>query len=100
MKSIGTVVYLNEGNKKVMILNRGPIMEKNGKQYLFDYSGCVYPIGLVPEQILYFNEENIDKVVFEGYSDEEETRFQELYNNWIAGNSEKICKGNVSDLME
>lgn len=36
-----------------------------------------------PEQVFYFNDENIDKVVFEGYRDGEEIRFEELYSQWL-----------------
>lgn len=70
-------LYLKEGSQKLMIINRGPIVEIDDEKYMFDYSACKYPLGVVEEQIYYFNEENIDKVVFEGYVDEEETRFQE-----------------------
>lgn len=30
MLPIGTIVYLKEGTTKLMILNRGPIVEKDG----------------------------------------------------------------------
>lgn len=50
---------------------------------MFDYSGCIYPVGLNAEQVFYFNEENIDKVIFEGFQDEEEKRYQELYQKWL-----------------
>lgn len=30
----------------------------------------------------FFNHENIDKVVFEGFKDEEEERFMEVYKEW------------------
>ena len=52
-----------------MIINRGPIVEIEGQKYLFDYSACKYPVDVVEDQIYYFNEENIDNVIFEGYSD-------------------------------
>ncbi|PTH62048.1 type II secretion protein [Staphylococcus agnetis] len=79
MKTIGSIIYLKEDSQKLMIINRGPIVEIDDKKYMFDYSACKYPLGVVEDQIYYFNEENIDKVVFEGYVDEEETRFQELF---------------------
>ena len=41
-----------------------------------------YPVGVVEDQIYYFNEENIDNVIFEGYSDQDETRFQELFKRY------------------
>lgn len=100
MLSIGSIVYLKDGNKKIMVLNRGAILETNTGKRLFDYSGCIYPVGLDAEQVFYFNEENIDKIVFKGYSDEEESRYRELYNNWLSENSDKFAKGNVSDLTK
>jgi len=95
MLPIGSIVYLAEGNRKVMILNRGALVEQDGVQVLFDYSGAVYPNGLNPEQVFYFNAENIDKVVFEGFKDEEEERFITLYEQWLAKQTE-LKKGNAS----
>ncbi len=47
-----------------------------------DYVGVVYPEGINPEDAIFFNHENIDKVVFEGFKDEEEERFMEVYKEW------------------
>ncbi len=93
---IGTIVYLKEGTQKLMILNRGSVIEEGGEQLLFDYSAAIYPVGLNPEQVLYFNKEDIDRVVFEGYSDNEESRFVQLYEEWETSEGSKIKKGNVS----
>ncbi|KXT63258.1 DUF4176 domain-containing protein [Lactococcus sp. DD01] len=90
---IGTIIYLKEGTQKVMILNRGSVIEDNGEQVLFDYSGAIYPVGLNPEQVLYFNKEDIDKVIFEGYSDDEELRFVQLYENWEIKEGSNLKKG-------
>ncbi len=95
MQTIGSIVYLKEGGQKMMILNRGPIVDLGEGQVYFDYSACAYPVGFSPEQIFYFNEENIDKVLFEGYRDEEEERFIELYKNWFAQNGKTLKKGAV-----
>mgnify|MGYP004521727731 CR=1 FL=1 len=65
MLPIGSIVYLSEGNQKIMILNRGPLAEQHGKKVFFDYTGALYPQGLDPEQVYYFNDEDIDEVVFE-----------------------------------
>ena len=93
--AIGSVLYLKEGSQKLMVLNRGPQIELDGKAQMFDYSGCVYPVGLVAEQVFYFNADNIDKVLFEGYSDEDEARFQELYKKWLETDGKNIPKGKV-----
>jgi hypothetical protein len=94
MLPIGSIVYLNEGTSKLMILNRGPIIELDGEQKMFDYSACVYPQGLVVDSVLYFNEENIDEVIFEGFKDSDEDRFHSLYKQWLEEND--INKGVVS----
>ncbi|MFU2181734.1 DUF4176 domain-containing protein [Streptococcus pluranimalium] len=96
MLPIGSIVYLKEGSRKLMVLNRGALLEQSGEKLLFDYSGCIYPVGLDAERILYFNEENIDKVVYEGFKDDEETRYQELYTEWLEINGTKHKKGNIN----
>ena len=74
MLPIGPIVCLKEGRSKIMILNRGPVIEDEKEPTLFDYSGCFYPQGLNPENVFYFNHENINEVVFEGYKDNEVNR--------------------------
>lgn len=96
MLALGTIVYLKEGRQKIMIINRGPIVEKADIQFLFDYAGCIYPIGMNPEQVLYFNEENIDRILFEGYKDEDEQRFSELYEESVSKMGDKVRKGTTN----
>ena len=50
-------------------------------------------MGLNPEQLFYFNQEDIDKVVYKGYSDEEEERFVKLYQKWLSDNIDTIKRG-------
>ncbi|AXJ12910.1 DUF4176 domain-containing protein [Streptococcus pluranimalium] len=95
MQTIGSIVYLKDGRQKMMILNRGAIVDLGQGEVYFDYSACVYPIGFNPEKIFYFNEENIDKVLFEGYRDEDEERFLELYSQWFKEKGEKMTKGTI-----
>jgi len=97
---IGSIVYLRDGSQKLMILNRGPQIELDGGVQLFDYSACVYPVGLVADQIFYFNAENIDRVLFEGFSDNDEVRFQELYEKWLGNDGKNIVKGEVKQALE
>ena len=93
METIGSIIYLKEGSQKLMIIKRGPIVDIDNQKYIFDYSACNYPVGVVEDQIYYFNEENIDKVVFEGYSDQDETRFQELFKEMMDNLDEDIQRG-------
>jgi|SRR5690625_785883 len=102
MLPIGSIVYLREGTSKLMILNRGPILpseESEEEGIWYDYSGCFYPQGLKPTNVFYFNEENIDEVVFEGFKDEEE-RFQKLFQDWLQEEKPNVKKGAVTGPLE
>ena len=51
MLPIGSIMYLNEGTHKIMIMNRAPILpseESEDEGIWYDYSGCFYPQGLDP----------------------------------------------------
>ena len=81
---LGSIVYLEEGTQKLVIVGRGVIFDDpdTGKQAFADYMGVLYPQGLQPESTIFFQHENIDKIIFEGYRDEEESRFLEIYHSW------------------
>ena len=96
---IGSIVYLQEGSQKLMILNRAPQIDADNGLQRFDYSACVYPVGLVADQAFYFNTENIDRVLFKGFSDEDETRFHELYEKWLETTGKNIPKGKVGKAL-
>ncbi|WP_088815739.1 MULTISPECIES: DUF4176 domain-containing protein [Listeria] len=82
MLELGTIIYLKQGNKKLMVIGRNQAIKKDKEEIFFDYVACAYPEGIHPEETFFFNEENIDRVVFKGYVDEEEHRYQELVTNW------------------
>ena len=42
-----------------------------GDLYRFDYGACLYPEGVVGENLIYFNHEDIFKIVQEGYTNDE-----------------------------
>ena len=78
---IGTIVRLYNGEIDLMIIGRFPLYNQEGKIGYFDYVACLYPTGVASEELLYFNQENIDKVIFEGYHSEKEDELQELFKN-------------------
>lgn len=92
---IGSIIYLKGGEQKLMILNRGPQADVDGVLTMFDYSASPYPAGMSPEHVIFFNAENIDKVLFEGYIDEAEERFLEVYKEWLEVNKDIIVRGEV-----
>lgn len=72
---IGSIVVLKEGYKKLMIIGR---MQLQGKEErLWDYLGVLYPEGYLGEGYTFlFNNEDIEEVVFEGYTDLEDEAFR------------------------
>jgi len=74
---LGSVVLLKGAQKKLMIYGRKQIqMESNT---LYDYLGVVYPEGYIdPNYTFLFNHEDIDKIEFTGFSNDEEERFNKL----------------------
>ncbi len=80
---IGSVVRLKKGKQKIMIICRTPLYNNGGTIGYFDYSACLYPTGQSDQQMLFFNEEDIEQVYFEGYRDENEEKFCEFYEEMI-----------------
>jgi len=92
---IGTVVMLKEGKKRIMITGFCSI-PNNDKNKMYDYSGCMYPEGLLSsEQTALFDHEQIDEVYHLGLQDEEERKFKKFLNYYI--NEETINNRNVAD---
>ena len=72
---IGSIVLLKDGEKRLMI---DGVMQSNegGNGEEYDYLGVLYPEGHVGDQFQYlFNHEDIDKIIFRGYEDEERDSF-------------------------
>ncbi len=80
---IGSVVRLNNGTQKIMIINRGALFNHEGTIGYFDYSACLYPYGQTEQSVYFFNEEDIAEVYFVGYKDESEKTFCEEYQDKI-----------------
>jgi len=97
---MGSIIYLKGGNQKLMILNRGPQIKVDDEIKMFDYSATLYPAGLSLDKVIYFNTENIEEVLFEGYSDMDEDRFQELYQEWLETDGKNFPRGKVGPTLE
>ena len=81
---IGTVVLLKGGKKRAMITGFCSIAQEN-QEKIYDYSGCVYPEGyLSSNQVCLFDHDQIEKVFFVGYEDEEEKVFKDKLNKIVA----------------
>ena len=77
---IGSVVLLNGGIKKVMIIGykakTTSASNVGNEELVWDYSGCIYPEGLFSsDRILLFNHSQINKLFYTGFQDEEQIEF-------------------------
>lgn len=81
---IGTVVLLKGGRKRAMITGFCSVAQEN-QEKIYDYSGCVYPEGyLSSNQVCLFDHDQIEKIFFLGYEDEEEKAFKDKLNKIVA----------------
>lgn len=77
---LGSIVLLNDGEKKLIIYGRKQIAADNNEE--FDYVACLWPEGnLDVEHIYLFNHIDIANIFHHGYSDEEDVEFQKLLNS-------------------
>lgn len=87
---IGTICMLKGGQKRVMITGFCAIPQED-KNKVYDYSGCMYPEGfIVSNQVCLFNHDQIEKIYYLGYEDEEEKEFKNKLKEAIKDNSENI----------
>lgn len=100
---LGSVVILKGGIKKLLIVARGLTVNYGDEEKFFDYGASDYPMGIIGDQLAYFNHDAITKVVFEGFSDDDDKVVVDNINRFIAENKvvrvsneelEKAGKGN------
>ncbi|EUJ33011.1 hypothetical protein MFLO_05340 [Listeria floridensis FSL S10-1187] len=92
---LGSIVYLKEGILPIMIVTRQPLMEINDDIYFFDYAGINHLSGLSNlNEIVYFNQENISTIQFQGYISADEERVLSALQEWRQQNKE-IPKGKI-----
>ena len=93
---LGSIVILNGGVQKILIIARGMIAADMNPPKFFDYGGSFYPQGLIGDQIMYFNHEDIKKVVFTGFSDDDDKLMVENINEWFENSD--VEKGNTLEI--
>lgn len=82
---LGTVVLLKGASKRLMITGFCT-MDVNNQNVMYDYSGCLYPEGVIKsDQTALFNHDQIEKVFHMGLQDEEEAQFKAKLNQLVAG---------------
>lgn len=80
---IGSIVIINGfevdgAKKKLMIYGRKQI--QSGNDEIWDYVACFYPEGNISSNYnVFFNHEDIARVLFRGYEDEEEIVYRDNF---------------------
>lgn len=77
---IGSVVRLNKGEKKLMIVSRFPLYKDGNDIGYFEYCSCIFPSGVDGKEFIFFNKEDIAEVYFEGYVDVSEEEAQRIFS--------------------
>ncbi|MBT2214618.1 DUF4176 domain-containing protein [Virgibacillus dakarensis] len=96
MLPIGSVVLLHDGEQKLMITGRKPIVETIRKEEVYmDYIACIYPSGVLDENVYFFNQEDIAEVIFTGYAAEEEAEIARFIKDWEE--LTPLKKGKIND---
>ena len=81
---LGSVVLLKGSEQKVIIIGRGLLTTSVNSKMFKDYGGVLYPYGIIGENIMFFNHNDIDKVVFKGYKDEADSSFVKKINESVS----------------
>lgn len=97
--SLGSVVYLKGGIKKLLIVARAVNVKNKEKQYFFDYGGVLYPEGITGDRMAYFNHDDVSSVFFSGCDDEENKGMVEAINRFVNGHPD-LLRGNAQNWKE
>lgn len=79
---LGTVVKISEPEGEVMIIGYYPEDSETGKVYTYLGISPVYGISF-NEDAVFFNQDLISEIVFEGYSDEASDRFRTKVSDYM-----------------
>lgn len=80
---LGSIVLLDGGTQKLMVVARGLNVKRGEKTFFFDYGGVPYPQGLIGDQLAYFNHENIRSLVYIGCNDSDNQTMVDVLNEYL-----------------
>lgn len=84
---LGSVVKLSDGAES-MIIGRANSYEIDGIKQYTDYEGVPYPIGHSDDQVMVFNHENIEDLLFVGCQDDGHMTTTSAIKDWLDNNSD------------
>ncbi len=97
---LGSVVVLRGGTQPLMIVSWATGQVVDGKEYYFDYAGVMYPQGLVSDQLAFFQNSGIEKVLFTGYKTLESEQYDEAITNYMNQHPDEWVHGNPDELKK
>lgn len=77
---LGSIVIIEGTLKKLMIVSRATILNDE----YFDYQAVLYPEGMIDENLAFFKQEDIVKVVHKGFTDDDDELLIEEINEAFA----------------
>ena len=84
---IGTVVYVGNTSKKVMITGYCA-SAGNDEKKIWDYTGCMYPQGMISlMKVLFFDHSQIREICYKGLENEEYMEFQNELKKYESENN-------------
>lgn len=92
---VGSVVLLENAQKKVVIMGVMPVKHKSpGQDITYDYMGVPYPEGFIGNEAgLLFNHDSIIEICFTGYRNKERDMFIAMLQT-IADSADNVLKSN------
>jgi hypothetical protein len=78
---LGSICLLKGGKRYIVVIGYLG-MGSEEKNTVYDYIGAVYPLGVITSDISFmFDHDQIEKVIFKGFEDEEGKEFNEKLNS-------------------
>jgi hypothetical protein len=96
--SIGTIVRLRGGERFILIIGLAKLILADSddlQRTYYTYEGALYPQGLEGAASLFFNNEDIEQVIFEGYQDNAFDAMNERINRFIVEHAGEFVIGKV-----
>lgn len=93
---IGTVCILKNAKKRLMVTGYAAKGKETGDK-MFDYIGCLYPEGVISsDKNLLFNHDQIDKIFYMGYVDDEQKELMKKLKSYLMKNNDSSNNNSVA----
>ena len=93
---IGTVVYLKDKKRKVMITSYLIFSKGNEEKKVYDYGASTFPEGILDSNYAFaFNHEDIEEVIHMGLEDDDQKKLNKFLKNSEKELREKLAKNEI-----